>query len=117
MFIFDVINAKNLEQKFQEHNTWTIEPGGFWKDSPYLVLMNGFHFTDEKVFLQQHIIIDETEKIKTYRFWTHYFENADIIKTLTDNGFTDIESFDNILPETDIWNGDNITFYKTVKCK
>lgn len=117
MFMFDVINDKNLEQKFQEHKTWTVESGGFWRDSPYLALINGFHYSSEKVFLQQHIIIDQTENIKTYRFWTHYFENADIIHTLTENGFTDIEFFNNILPHTDIWNGDNITFYKSFKCE
>jgi len=116
-FLFDVINDKHLEQKFQEHHTWTIESGGFWNDSTYLALMNGFHYAKEKVFLQQHIIVDQTEKIRTYRFWTHYFEHADITKTLGNNGFTNIESFNNILPHTDIWNGDNITFYKSVKCR
>ncbi len=115
LFLFDVINDKNLEQKFQEHHTWTVEPAGFWRDSSYLALINGFHYSNEKVFLQQHIIIDQTEKIKTYRFWTHYFEKADVINILSNNGFTDIESFENILPQTDIWNGDNITFYKSFR--
>ena len=116
IFIFDVINNKNLEHKFQESKTWTFETNGFWKDTPYLELTNGFHYINEKVFLQQHLIIDQTEKIKTYRFWTHYFENNDIIKILTNNGFTNIGSFENILTNTNVWSGDNITFYKTIKC-
>lgn len=116
VFIFDVINNKNLEHKFQENKAWTFEPNGFWADTPYLELTNGFHYSNEKVFLQQHIIIDQTGKIKTYRFWTHYFKNDDIIRILMKNGFTNTESFENILPNTNFWNGDNITFYKTIKC-
>lgn len=115
IFIFDVINMKNLENKFRENKTWTVETKGFWQDTPHLALANSFHYSDEKVFLQQHIIIDRAENIKTYRFWTHYFENEDIIKILTKGDFTDIESFENVLPQADIWGGDNISFYKTVK--
>ena len=115
IFIFDVINMKNQEQKFQEYKSWKYENSGFWKDTPYLELTNGFNYSNDRVFLRQHIIIDQTENIKTYRFWTHYFENNDIIKILKSKGFTNIESFDNILPDTHIWNGDNITFYKAIK--
>jgi len=117
IFIFDVINNKNLEQKFQEQRQWTYEKYGFWKDTPYLELTNGFNYLNEKVFLQQHVVIDQTENIKTYRFWTHYFESKDIKEILSTNGFTYIESFENILPETSIWNGENVTFYKTLKYK
>lgn len=116
MFIFDVINNKDLAHKFQENKSWAFEANGFWKDTPYLELTNSFHYKNEKVFLQQHAIIDQVENIKTYRFWTHYFETDDIIKLLTDNGFKSIESFENVLPNTNVWSGDNITFYKTIKC-
>jgi len=115
MFIFDVINCINTEHKFQENKIWTIENNGFWKDKPYLELTSSFHYKNEKVFMQQHIIIDQKEKIKTYRFWTHYFKNVDVIKLLTDSGFTSIVSFENVLPNTNIWNGENITFYKIIK--
>ena len=117
IFIFDVINNKNIEQKFQEKRTWALENNGFWRNTPYLELTSGFIYPNDKVFLQQHIVIDQTENIKTFRFWTHYFENKDIKEILTCCGFTNIESFENILPATNIWNGENITFYKTVKYK
>jgi SAM-dependent methyltransferase len=115
IFIFDVINKKNLEQKFKEDKTWSFETGGFWNNNPYLELINGFYYLNENVFLQQHIIIDQTEKIKTYRFWTHYFEEKDIIEILSHQGFNNTESFGEVLPATNIWDGDNITFYKTTK--
>ncbi len=114
-FIFDVINNNNTEQIFQENKTWAFEANGFWKETAYLELANSFHYKNEKVFMQQHIIIDQKEIVKTYRFWTHYFENNDIVKLLSDSGFTSIEGFENVLPNTNIWSGDNITFYKTIK--
>ena len=115
IFFFDVINDKNIEQKFPENKTWTYEAKGFWKDAPYLELTNGIHYRKEKVFLQQHIIIDQEGTIKTYRFWTHYFGNDDMIKILKKNGFTNMEGFDDVLPGTNIWSGDNINFYVAKK--
>jgi len=59
VFIFDLVNDKNLEEKFQEEQTLVFEYNGFWKPVPYMELANGFHYPDEKVFLKQHTIIDE----------------------------------------------------------
>ncbi len=112
-FVFDVLNDKNIKQKFIEQKTWSYENNGFWKSRPYLELTNGFNYSKEKVFLKQHTIIDETESIMNYRFWTHYFNTNDIIEILTANRFVNTEHFENILPATSIWNGENVTFYKT----
>ena len=115
MFIFDVLNDRNVEQKFQEHQSSSFESSGFWKPAPYLELANGFHYPDEKVFLKQHTVIDESYKIRFYRFWTHYFSPNDMIEILSYRGFIQTEFYDNILPAKDIWDGENVTFYKTQK--
>jgi SAM-dependent methyltransferase len=112
IFIFDVINDRNKEKKFQEYKSWKIDNGGFWQDQPYLELSNGIHYPEDKVFLNQHTIIDENDHYKTYRFWTHYFNDNDLIPLLVKEGFENIQSFDNVLPEGGIWNGENVTFYK-----
>ena len=78
-------------------------------------LVNGFHYPDEKVFLKQHTIIDESDQVDTYRFWTHYFNCEEVIALLSTRGFILTECFENILPATDIWNGENVTFFKTQK--
>ena len=114
VFIFDLVNDKNIEQKFQEQQTWVLEYSGFWKPGPYMELANGFHYPDEKVFLKQHTIIDESDRINIYRFWTHYFTSEDVIALLSSRNFILTECKENILPATDIWNGENITFYKTI---
>lgn len=102
-FVFDVLNDRNVEQKFQEQQTWSFENSGFWKSQPYLELTNGFNYSKEKVFLKQHTIIDETEKIMNYRFWIHYFKPKDIVEILSAKKFVNSEHFENILPEIDVW--------------
>lgn len=114
-FIFDVLNDKNIEEKFKEEKQWSFEMNGFWKESPFLELINGFHYYNEKVFLKQHTIIDETETISTYRFWTHYFNTNEINQILLDRGFINTISFENILPALNVWSGENVTFYVTEK--
>jgi 2-polyprenyl-3-methyl-5-hydroxy-6-metoxy-1,4-benzoquinol methylase len=115
IFIFDVLNDRNLEQKFQEQQTCSYEFGGFWMPVPYLEMANGFHYPDEKVFLRQHTILDESDSIRNYRFWTHYFDTQQMIKILSSSGFTQIEHKENVLPAKDMWDGENVTFYKAQK--
>jgi 2-polyprenyl-3-methyl-5-hydroxy-6-metoxy-1,4-benzoquinol methylase len=112
-FIFDVINDKHISEKFQETRTWTYENSGFWKPYPYLELINGFHYAGSGVFLKQHTIFSASSKINNYRFWIHYFDDYTLTVMLSEKGFHHTECFENILPATDIWSGENVTFYKT----
>ncbi len=115
VFIFDVLNDKNIDLKFQEHQTWSYEFSGFWDSEPYLELANGFHYPENRVFLKQHTLIDESDRIRNYRFWTHYFSSDEIRKLLSSRGFKHTEHKENILPSKDIWDGENVTFHKTEK--
>jgi len=115
MFIFDVLNDKNIDAKFPDQQSWNVSERGFWRERPYLELVNGFHYQEDHVYLKQHTIIDQTESCVKYRFWTHYFNSTAIIAMLSDYGFENIDLYDNVLPESDIWNGDNVTFCKTNK--
>ena len=115
IFVFDVLNDRNLGMKFAEFQTWTFEFSGFWKPDPYLELASGFHYPENKVFLKQHTILDESGKISNYRFWTHYFNRDDVEAILSSVGFVRTAYFENVLPSNDIWDGENVTFYKTEK--
>jgi SAM-dependent methyltransferase len=114
-FIFDVLNDKNMKDKFREDQTWTCESAGFWRAWPYLELANGYHYPDEKVFLKQHLIVDKSKAVSIYRFWISYFNTEDTEKLLSESGFTNTEVFENILPALNIWSGKNVSFYKTEK--
>jgi len=109
LFIFDVLRDNSLEKKVTP-KSWEAAPGGFWKNSPYVALSESFLYREEKVILYQHIIIDSSENIRAYRFWTHFFSQQDLTRMLGNYGFTTVDFRDDILPEGDIWNGDNVIF-------
>ncbi len=115
VFIFDLINDKHIDQKFAEEQTWTFEFSGFWKPEPYLELVHGFHYPEHRVYLRQHTIMDESDRIQNYRFWTHYFATGEVMEMLSSRGFRQTEYKEHILPSKDIWDGENITFYATRK--
>lgn len=108
-FIFDVLRDNNIGQKKTPKN-WEVCNSGFWKNKPYLALSESFLYKEQKVILYQHNIIDSDENIETYRFWTHFFNQEDLKLLLKEAGFNNIMQRDDILPEDDLWNGDNVIF-------
>jgi hypothetical protein len=89
--------------------SWEVAETGFWREGPYLALSESFFYKEEKVILSQHIIHEES-KTDVYRFWTHFFSHDDLIEILSPFEFTDIRFHEDVLPEGDMWNGDNVTF-------
>ena len=108
ILIFDVLNDKNLENKVSPKN-WDIAEKGFWREGPCLALSESFFYSEEKVMLSQHLIVEES-KTDVYRFWTHFFSHADLIEILSPHEFTDTRFHEDVLPEGDIWSGENVTF-------
>lgn len=114
--IFDVLKDTDIEHKKTPKN-WEACKSGFWKNSPYLALSESFIYKEEKVILYQHNIIDSDENIETYRFWTHFFNEQDLKPLLEECGFRTITFNDDILPESDLWNGSNVIFTTAKKNK
>ncbi len=108
-FIFDVLNDKNMEHKISPKN-WDIAQKGFWKNEPYLVLSDSFIYKDHKVVLYQHLVLDALENLSVYRFWTHFFSHEDLTEILHDYQFTHLSFYEDVLPESDLWNGEHVTF-------
>ncbi len=116
VFIFDVLNDKNIKDKISQRS-WETSMQGFWKNEPYIALSNSFVYEENKVILYQHIVINEQGNISVYRFWTHFFSNQDITIILHQNGFGKLTFYENVLPGGDLWNGDNVTFCKAINIK
>lgn len=114
VFIFDVVNGKNIDEKTIPQS-WEVEEKGFWKDEPYTVLNKGYHYPEAKALANHHLVIGEDDKISTYIFWINYYEKQDLVPVLKMKGFTEIETSENMLPGDDCWNGENITFYSVKK--
>jgi SAM-dependent methyltransferase len=109
LFIFDVMRDSNLEDKTTPR-TWEAPASGFWKDAPYLALSESFLYKDEKVILFQHVVVGSDENVETYRFWTHFFSEEDVVRMLKPHGFAHIRTRNDVLPAGDQWNGDNVLF-------
>lgn len=111
LFVFDVVNDKNTDKKIMPQS-WDAQEKGFWKDSPYLVLNNGYHFSESGVFANHHIVIGTQDTIDTYIFWNHYYSPVDLVPILQSKGFSGIKNHENVLPdEGNYFSGENITFY------
>ena len=113
-FIFDLLNDSNLEQKVSP-KSWEMVDSGFWRSTPYLSLSESLLYKKNKVVLSQHTVIEEDKDPEIYRFWTHFFSHDDIRNLLGNFNFSELKMYNDILPQGDIWNGDNVTFSKLIK--
>lgn len=116
IFIFDVLNDKNIENKIGPKN-WEIASKGFWKNEPYLALSDSFYYENNKVILFQHQIIDSQDNLSVYRFWTHFFSHSDLSNILNKHRFINFSFHENVLPKGDFWTGENVTFCKAINNK
>ncbi len=66
-------------------------------------------------YLEQKFQEQQTWTFEYSGFWTQYFNPEDVIALLSARRFRLTESFENTLPVSDIWNGENVTFFKTQK--
>jgi len=112
-FIFDVLNEKCLAEAILD-KTWECEEKGFWSDSPYLHLSNSYLYKEEKVILYQHFIADDDKELRTYHFWTHFFSHDDLINIMKDSKFNVLSLNEDVLPGSDQWNGENVTFVTSI---
>ena len=116
VFIFDVLNDKNIENKISPKN-WETASEGFWKNEPYLALSESFVYKENKVVLYQHIVVDTQENLSVYRFWTHFFSHSDLSEILQEHSFINLSFYEDVLPKGDLWSGENVTFCKAINKK
>lgn len=116
IFIFDVLNDHNFEDKVSPKN-WEVSKQGFWRNEPYIALSESFLYQKNKLVLNQHIIIDEKANFDIFRFWIHFFSHEDLTKILEEHNFNNLSFYENVLPEENIWSGKNVTFCKAVNNK
>jgi len=111
IFIFDTLNQKAPEKMTVPGRSWETAGTGFWMDEPYLALSETFHYEEEKVILQQHIVCSRSETPEVYRFWTHYYDQESLSLILHEQGLSRAESFENLLPDDGTGMNGMVTFY------
>jgi SAM-dependent methyltransferase len=108
-FLFDVLN-ENYEVKESGSKNWELSEKGFWRDKPYMAVTESFYYEKQKVTLNQHIIIDEDDRLEIYRFWVHTFSHTNLSTIISSAGFSTAECYDNVIPDSDMWNSRSVTF-------
>ena len=109
IFIFDVLNDRDMNSKLTPRN-WEMAEKGFWRPTPYLALSDSFLYEDEKVVLYQHVVLENNDMVSVYRFWTSMFSNEKLTEMLGEAGFSEMEFYDDVVKGNDPWNGKNLTF-------
>jgi len=85
-FVLDVTTRAH-RQRYGSRNGWYAVETGFWKPSPHLVLEEGFDYSDQSIFLDQAIVIEENSKVSVYRNWFQDFTRETITAELEAGGF------------------------------
>lgn len=110
-FICDIVNNVNIDKKIIPAS-WECAEHGFWSPDPYVILNKGYHYEEDKVILNQHVVISKNNTIKSYLFWTHYYEKSTFVSLLESHNFTNIITKDNFFEDDGSnWTGNNISFY------
>jgi SAM-dependent methyltransferase len=99
VFIFDVFTEGIKEEK-KLGRDWHTSDNGFWCGKPHMVLSEVFHYPENKVFLDQDIVITEDNESEIYRSYTRYYSEEDLATLLNEAGFKNQRFFHDMLPES-----------------
>jgi len=111
LFIFDTLNTKAPVKMNIPGKSWEVKESGFWKKEPYLALSETFHYDNANVILQQHIVCSKPDQQAIYRFWTHYYQPENLISILNEQGFSKVDTCENLLPDDGSGTNEMVTFY------
>ncbi|MNW43197.1 bifunctional 3-demethylubiquinone-9 3-methyltransferase/ 2-octaprenyl-6-hydroxy phenol methylase [compost metagenome] len=94
-FVFDVFTPK----RYKNHNdsrTWNSCTSGFWRSTPHLCLNSNYWYPEERVHLQQTIVVEDHKDMQVYNIWDKTYTVEEISSLLSRIGFEDIEFFSDI---------------------
>ncbi len=94
-FIFDIFTP----HKYRNHvnsRTWTSNQGGFWRPTAHLCLDTNYWYAQERVHLQQTIVLGENEDFQVYNIWDQTFTIGKISSVLKSAGFEDLEFYTDV---------------------
>lgn len=108
-FIFDVLND-NASLKEPGQRDWEMVESGFWRQGPYLTLIESFYYEKEDVTLKQYVVIEEDGGYEVYRFWAHTFSHSDVNRIFLKAGFNTVNCYENVVPDSELCSSDSVTF-------
>lgn len=95
-FVMD-ITTELMRKGTEGTKNWELVENGFWKPNPYLSLYERFHYPEEKVYLDQHIVFEDHSEVSIYRIWARYFSPQSIGELFVNHGFLVKEIWGNLM--------------------
>lgn len=93
-FLFDVFTPLEYAGQ-QEYQSWRFEEGGFWRETPYLLLTSSEHYKEANTFLTRYVVVEDC-KVTDYNVWEHTFTAEELKQDLLKAGFTNIKFFTDV---------------------
>ena len=115
LFLFDATNTLHLEEKALSDSWEVCLHDGFWRQGPYVALTRGYLYKEEKTLLEQRLILEPDGSTASYHFWHHCYDTTEMQKILGNQGFSLVQTRNDILPPGHYWTGENIQFYAARK--
>lgn len=84
VFVFDVFTVKI---NTPVTTNWSVCESGFWRPGAHLVLDQVYHYEEENVYLNQHLVIDGNGEVAVYKIWDHYYSVETITQVMETQGF------------------------------
>jgi len=85
--VLDVTTYEHHSKRMDVQQWSILAQGGFWKPTPYLQLISGYHYPEDDTALDQYIIIEAGGRTTVYRNWFHYYSPETITEELEAHGF------------------------------
>ncbi len=106
-FIFDIF-TEELTQSKQVPKDWDYAPtGGFWSENEYLLLVQTFHYPENKAFAEQYNLLSD-DKVKHFVVWNRYYNEQEITEVLKTVGFGNVTIHKNITNTNNFTSGNEI---------
>lgn len=95
LFLFDV-NTPRYNNINKEGRSWEVVSQGFWSEKPHLVLEETFSYPEEKLQLNQYLVIMDNGKTEAYRVWDQHYDQEDLADLLEQAGFKTYQFFSDL---------------------
>lgn len=96
VFIFDVFTEDLVKDKKEDKSWEYMSTRGFWSKSEYLLLIQTFHYPENKAFAYQYNLLGEDGK-KHFIVWDRYYSEEEIVSVVRNAGFKNVTVHKGIL--------------------
>ncbi|RUT47991.1 class I SAM-dependent methyltransferase [Paenibacillus anaericanus] len=94
-FVFDIFTP-NKYRNHADSRTWNSYTSGFWRPNSHMCLNSNYWYPEERVHLDQTIVIDDNEDMHVYNIWDKAYTIDEISSILKRVGFDELEYFSDI---------------------